>query len=222
MTICTQPSRMPPTPTAPSGSLRLWKPLASACNAAPPRGRISRNGAISTSSRFSRSFSADFLLDYAELCAGRARRVWVEACHIRTTCAISLMTSRHRTVDDRPFGGGEGIVMKVEPAVRAAVESLVFSGYEGGNTVAAQCLPGTAIVLLSASICWKTLSGRRRRAALQKLFKHASCCCAGAMKGIDERVAEHLATDEISIGDFCALRRRTARQYDRGIGTRRD
>jgi tRNA (guanine37-N1)-methyltransferase len=96
---------------------------------------------------------------------------------------------RHRTVDDRPFGGGEGMVMKPEP-IFAAVESLL-----GGEGVAAPA--STAIILLSASGKLFRQETARRFAKLER----AILLC-GRYEGVDERVAQHLATDEISIGDF--------------------
>src|SRR5271170_418826 len=106
---------------------------------------------------------------------------------------------RHRTVDDRPFGGGEGMVMKPEPLVEA-VESLVgVSSVEGaGVDVAAAAPPAkTAIVLLSAAGKMFRQETARRFAGLSRVV-----LICGRYEGVDERVAEHLATDEISIGDF--------------------
>src|SRR5271156_3927123 len=97
---------------------------------------------------------------------------------------------RHRTVDDRPFGGGEGMVMKPEPLFEA-VESLL-----GENSPAAPRVE-TAIVLLSASGRLFTQEMGRRFAKLKRIV-----LICGRYEGVDERVAEHLATDEISIGDF--------------------
>ncbi|MGD0545562.1 MAG: tRNA (guanosine(37)-N1)-methyltransferase TrmD [Candidatus Acidiferrales bacterium] len=97
---------------------------------------------------------------------------------------------RHRTVDDRPFGGGEGMVMKPEPLFEA-VESLV-----GENNSAARPTD-TAIVLLSAAGKMFTQEVARR---FMKLERIVFIC--GRYEGVDERVAEHLATDEISVGDF--------------------
>jgi tRNA (guanine37-N1)-methyltransferase len=97
---------------------------------------------------------------------------------------------RHRTVDDRPFGGGEGMVMKPEPLFEA-VESLL-----GENSTAAP-FAETAIVLLSAAGKMFTQEMARRFAKLQRIV-----LICGRYEGVDERVAEHLATDEISIGDF--------------------
>jgi tRNA (guanine37-N1)-methyltransferase len=97
---------------------------------------------------------------------------------------------RHRTVDDRPFGGGEGMVMKPEPLFEA-VESLVGDRREGTAS------PRTAIVLLSAAGQLFRQESARRFAALDRIV-----LICGRYEGVDERVAEHLATDEISIGDF--------------------
>jgi tRNA (guanine37-N1)-methyltransferase len=97
---------------------------------------------------------------------------------------------RHRTVDDRPFGGGEGMVLKPEPLFEA-VESLL-----GGDSAAAPPA-GTAIVLLSAAGKLFTQEMARRFTKLERIL-----LLCGRYEGVDERVAEHLATDEISIGDF--------------------
>jgi tRNA (guanine37-N1)-methyltransferase len=98
---------------------------------------------------------------------------------------------RHRTVDDRPFGGGEGMVMKPEPLF-AAVESLV-----GGVRDAGGAAGDVAIVLLSAAGKMFRQETARRFAGLSRMV-----LICGRYEGVDERVTEHLATDEISIGDF--------------------
>jgi tRNA (guanine37-N1)-methyltransferase len=95
---------------------------------------------------------------------------------------------RHRTVDDRPFGGGEGMVLKPEPLFEA-VESLA-----GGDSLAK---PRTATVLLSASGKLFRQDTARRFAQLDRII-----LLCGRYEGVDERVADHLATDELSIGDF--------------------
>lgn len=100
---------------------------------------------------------------------------------------------RHRTVDDRPFGGGEGMVLKPEPLFDA-VESLI------GPVKETQTLgvpAKTAIVLLSASGKLFRQEMARKFCALERVI-----LICGRYEGVDERVAEHLATDEISIGDF--------------------
>jgi tRNA (guanine37-N1)-methyltransferase len=136
---------------------------------------------------------------------------------------------RHRTVDDRPFGGGEGMVLKPEPLFEA-VESLLGGGVEHAGlerpnldleVVGArhavplqdETIPGsnagrqfheapiahadTAIVLLSASGKLFRQETARRFAQLDRIV-----LLCGRYEGVDERVAEHLATDELSIGDF--------------------
>lgn len=102
---------------------------------------------------------------------------------------------RHRTVDDRPFGGGEGMVLKPQPLFEA-VESLL--GYSVGDA-AEGVAPGTktAVVLMSAAGKLFTQQTTRRYAALERVI-----FICGRYEGVDERVAEHLATEEISIGDF--------------------
>ncbi len=92
---------------------------------------------------------------------------------------------RHRTVDDRPFGGGEGMLLKAEPLFRA-VESI-WPQRTGKQKV----------VLLSAQ-------GRRFDQALAREFAEADelLLICGRYEGVDERVAEHLADAEISVGDF--------------------
>jgi tRNA (guanine37-N1)-methyltransferase len=102
---------------------------------------------------------------------------------------------RHRTVDDRPFGGGEGMVLKPAPLFES-VESLL-----GRETVEATrpapVDPKTAIVLLSASGKLFRQQTARRFAQLERIV-----FICGRYEGVDERVAMHLATDELSIGDY--------------------
>jgi tRNA (guanine37-N1)-methyltransferase len=101
----------------------------------------------------------------------------------------------HRTVDDRPFGGGEGMVLKPEPLFEA-VEFLLDSSM--GNAAAKRELDSkTAIVLLSAAGKRFTQETARRYAQLERIV-----FICGRYEGVDERVAEHLATEEVSIGDF--------------------
>ena len=106
---------------------------------------------------------------------------------------------RHRTVDDRPFGGGEGMVLKPEPLFEA-VESILGTagaGKDAGGTKSTGRNAKTAVILLSASGRLFRQSVARRLAALDRIV-----LLCGRYEGVDERVAEHLATDEISIGDF--------------------
>jgi tRNA (guanine37-N1)-methyltransferase len=102
---------------------------------------------------------------------------------------------RHRTVDDRPFGGGEGMVLKPEPLFEA-VESLLGHGV-GDASKPRSGDPKTAIVLMSAAGRLFRQEMARRYAQLERII-----FICGRYEGVDERVAEHLATEEISVGDF--------------------
>jgi tRNA (guanine37-N1)-methyltransferase len=120
----------------------------------------------------------------------RAREAKIIEAHVHDLRAFTH--DRHRTVDDRPFGGGEGMVMKCEPLFEA-VESLIPP-----DTLATTNAPSkTAIVLLSAAGKLFRQSTARRFAALERIV-----FICGRYEGVDERVAQHLATDEISIGDY--------------------
>jgi len=98
---------------------------------------------------------------------------------------------KHRMVDDRPFGGGDGMVLKPEP-IFAAIESLL------GTSAKAKYPSGTRVVLL-------TPQGRPLKQTIAKEVadetEHLVVIC-GRYEGVDERVNETLVTDEISIGDY--------------------
>jgi tRNA (guanine37-N1)-methyltransferase len=111
---------------------------------------------------------------------------------------------RHRTVDDRPFGGGEGMVLKPEPLFQAVEKLLGRSVGDAGSAAASDGgsglglgEPETAIVLMSAAGKLFRQETARRYAKLSRVI-----FICGRYEGVDERVAEHLATEEISIGDF--------------------
>jgi tRNA (guanine37-N1)-methyltransferase len=104
-------------------------------------------------------------------------------------------TDRHRSVDDRPFGGGEGMVLKPDQLFKA-VESLLGHGV-GDADRKISVDPKTAIVLTSAAGKLFNQETARRFAKLERII-----FICGRYEGVDERVAEHLATEEISIGDF--------------------
>ncbi len=103
----------------------------------------------------------------------------------------SFTTDKHRMTDDRPFGGGDGMVMKCEPIFNA-VEKIV------GTTERENYPQGTRVVLLSPQ-------GRVFKQSVAREFaedaKHIVLIC-GRYEGVDERVNEALVTDEISIGDY--------------------
>jgi tRNA (guanine37-N1)-methyltransferase len=92
---------------------------------------------------------------------------------------------RHRTVDDRPFGGGEGMLLKAGP-IFEAVESILPQRGEGSK-----------VVLLSAQGRKFDQAKAREFSELQELVM-----ICGRYEGVDERVAEHLADEELSIGDY--------------------
>ena len=94
-------------------------------------------------------------------------------------------TDRHRVVDDMPFGGGPGMVLKPEPLFRAVEQVKAERGAPG------------AVILTSPD-------GRRLthgEAERLRSLGHIVILC-GRYEGVDERVRRHLATDEISIGDY--------------------
>jgi tRNA (guanine37-N1)-methyltransferase len=92
---------------------------------------------------------------------------------------------RHKTVDDRPFGGGEGMLLKPAP-IFDAVESIW-----------PQRDASKKVILLSAQ-------GRKFDQAKARELSQASelLLICGRYEGVDERVAEHLADEELSVGDF--------------------
>jgi len=102
----------------------------------------------------------------------------------------SWTSDKHKVVDDRPFGGGDGMVLKPEP-IFAAVESL--AGARRREDIAST----KRIVLLSPQ-------GKPLRQSLATEF--AQCeqlvLICGRYEGVDERVANALVTDEVSIGDY--------------------
>ncbi|MFZ3264330.1 MAG: tRNA (guanosine(37)-N1)-methyltransferase TrmD [Terriglobales bacterium] len=100
---------------------------------------------------------------------------------------------KHRTVDDRPFGGGEGMVLKPEP-IFECLESL---GGIAATTERRSGDTGQSVILLSAQ-------GRRldqRLAGKLSALERMVLVC-GRYEGVDERISEHLADREISVGDY--------------------
>jgi tRNA (guanine37-N1)-methyltransferase len=110
------------------------------------------------------------------------RAAQMGAVHFRAVNLRDFTTDAHRTTDDRPFGGGPGMVLKCEP-VFAAVEALRE--------------PGARVILM-------TPQGRRfDQAAAQRLSqeRHLVFVC-GHYEGVDERIRQSLVDEEISIGDY--------------------
>src|SRR5215212_1345823 len=100
-------------------------------------------------------------------------------------------TDKHHVVDDRPFGGGDGMILKPEP---------IFTGVEAltGASRKEEFPPGTRVVLLSAQ--GQVFSQALAQDLSQNTSRIVLLC--GRYEGVDERVAEALATDEVSIGDY--------------------
>ena len=100
----------------------------------------------------------------------------------------SFTDDRHHVVDDRPFGGGDGMVLKPDPIFRG-VESLLAEGETGKPT---------AVILLSPQ---GRVFTQAEAARLARDHARMILIC-GRYEGVDERVVEHLVTDEISVGDY--------------------
>jgi tRNA (guanine37-N1)-methyltransferase len=97
-------------------------------------------------------------------------------------------SDRHQKVDDRPFGGGPGMVLKVEPIFKA-IQSLIKKS--GGKK------ERTRMILFSTR-------GKKLDAAVAKRLARYDrlVLICGRYEGVDERVADHIADEEISIGDY--------------------
>ena len=105
-------------------------------------------------------------------------------------------SDKHHVVDDAPFGGGQGMVMKVEPVFKA-VEELK------GETSNAQP-PTPNVQLQKSKVILMSPAGRRFHQELAKelsVESHLIIVC-GHYEGVDHRVIEHLIDEEISIGDY--------------------
>jgi tRNA (guanine37-N1)-methyltransferase len=114
---------------------------------------------------------------------GRARQAGVLDIVVRNL--RDFTSDKHRVVDDVPFGGGPGMVLKPEP---------MFSAVEA---IAAERGSPDAVLLMSPAGTVLTQADARRYAAM----RHIVVLC-GRYEGIDERVREHVATEEVSIGDY--------------------
>jgi tRNA (guanine37-N1)-methyltransferase len=114
---------------------------------------------------------------------GRARERGVVDLQVRNL--RDYTDDRHRTVDDVPYGGGPGMVMKPEPLWRAV------------EAIAAERGPASAVVLMTPQGRTFTHAVAQEMSRLDRLV-----IICGRYEGIDERVAEGLVTHEISIGDY--------------------
>ena len=126
----------------------------------------------------------DLLAPYlAASVLGRARQAGLIEVYLHDPREFTI--DRHRTTDDVPYGGGGGMVMKPEPVFRAL------------QAILGESLPTTPVVLL-------TPQGRpfRQGVALELAGHRRLALICGRYEGVDERIRQHLATDEISIGDY--------------------
>jgi tRNA (guanine37-N1)-methyltransferase len=105
---------------------------------------------------------------------------------IKTHNLRDWTTDNHKTVDDRPYGGGAGMVMKIDPIYKA-VKSLKFKIKS----------KKTRIILLSAK---GKIFNQKKAQQLSKYNNLVFIC--GRYEGVDERVARHIADEEISIGEY--------------------
>ena len=127
-------------------------------------------------------FPGMFESPFAEGIIKRAREK--ELVDLRLVDIRDFAHDRHRTVDDYQFGGGPGMLMKPEPLFEA-VESVRPDG------------AGTPVILLSPQGRTLTQGVVEELAGLEEIV-----LICGRYEGVDERVRQHLATDEISIGDY--------------------
>ena len=131
---------------------------------------------------------------------GIVRRAQTEGLiEIRLHDLREFTHDRHRTVDDRPFGGGEGMVLKPEPLAEA-LESLGIKPKqrsEGAREQGSREEPGTRVVLLSAQGRVFTQAVARELAKLDRVV-----LICGRYEGVDERINELYCDMELSIGDY--------------------
>ena len=118
------------------------------------------------------------------------RAIVEDRVRVRVHNLRDFTTDRHKTVDDRPFGGGEGMVLKPEPMFRA-VESLGIAEKSLRDSTRER------VVLLSAQGKSFTQAVARDLARVERIV-----FLCGRYEGVDERVNELLADTELSIGDY--------------------
>ncbi|MGC1619631.1 MAG: tRNA (guanosine(37)-N1)-methyltransferase TrmD [Candidatus Acidiferrum sp.] len=123
----------------------------------------------------------------------RARETGLVEVHVQDLRVFTK--DRHRSVDDRPFGGGEGMVLKPDPLFEAAEALLECNLGSADQPISLD--PKTAIILMSAAGTLFRQETARRYAGLERIV-----LICGRYEGVDERVADYLATEEISIGDY--------------------
>lgn len=127
---------------------------------------------------FESSFSATIL----------SRAISKKLIAIKTHDIRDYAMDRHRTVDDIPYGGGAGMVMKPEPLV-AAIENVVAEGAKAGKK--------------TRRICFSPQGRLLRQENLKEYLGYDQLVLlCGRYEGVDERVVEHFMDEEVSIGDY--------------------
>ncbi len=117
--------------------------------------------------------------------AQKQRLIAVRAWNIR-----DFTDDRHQKVDDRPFGGGPGMVLKVQP-IWAATKKIARLSSKKGKA------------MRTRTILFSTRGKKLDAAAAKRLAKYDQLILiCGRYEGVDERVAEHIADEEVSIGDY--------------------
>ena len=121
----------------------------------------------------------------------RAREMGLVEINIHDLRAFTK--DKHRTVDDRPFGGGEGMVLKPEPIF----ECLESFGDVASREARLSAGAKQSVILLSAQGCRLDQTLAADLSALERIV-----LICGRYEGVDERISEHLADREVSIGDY--------------------
>jgi tRNA (guanine37-N1)-methyltransferase len=121
---------------------------------------------------------------------------------IEITNLRDFTQDKHKTVDDTPYGGGAGMVLKIEPIYRAVSSIISKSQIPISNEIQNPKSKNsknlkTRIILFSAKGKKYTQKDAKRLSKYDNLI-----LICGRYEGVDERVAEHIADEEISIGDY--------------------
>lgn len=109
---------------------------------------------------------------------------------IKTHDLRKWTTDKHKTVDDRPYGGGAGMVLKIEPIFKAVMALKKITKRQETKTK-------QRVILLSAKGRTFTQKDARRLTRYDQLI-----FICGRYEGVDERVAKHIADEEVSIGNY--------------------